>query len=111
MWAPVRRSTRSRPVTRGLRNERLADAVAAECGVVCAASDLSVIRKAAPDVLTVVPGIRPAGGAVHDQQRVATPAEAIRSGAGILVVGWAITATADPAAAAQAIAAEVAQTL
>jgi orotidine-5'-phosphate decarboxylase len=43
-----------------LLNERLADAVAANCGgVVCAASDLSVIRATAPDILTVVPGIRP----------------------------------------------------
>ncbi|WP_327116575.1 orotidine 5'-phosphate decarboxylase [Nocardia sp. NBC_01730] len=89
-----------------------AAAVAADCGgVVCAASDLSVIRKAAPDILTVVPGIRPAGGAVHDQQRVATPAEAIRSGASILVLGRAITAATDPAEAAQAIAEKVAQAL
>lgn len=84
-----------------LLNERLAAAVAADCGgVVCAASDLSVIRTAVPDILTVVPGIRPAGGAVHDQQRVATPADAIRSGASILVLGRAITAAPDPAEAA-----------
>lgn len=95
-----------------LLNERLAAAVAADCGgVVCAASDLSIIRKAAPDILTVVPGIRPAGGAVHDQQRVATPAEAIRSGASVLVLGRAITTAPDPAEAARAIAEEVAQAL
>ncbi|WP_280202431.1 orotidine-5'-phosphate decarboxylase [Nocardia cyriacigeorgica] len=95
-----------------LLNERLAAAVAADCGgVVCAASDLSVIRTAAPDILTVVPGIRPAGGAVHDQQRVATPADAIRSGASILVLGRAITAAPDPAEAARAIGEEVSQAL
>lgn len=95
-----------------LLNERLAAAIAANCGdVVCAASDLSVIRDAAPDILTVVPGISPGGGAVHDQQRVATPAEAIRGGASILVLGRAVTAATDPAEAAQAIAAEVAQAI
>ncbi|WP_433194498.1 orotidine 5'-phosphate decarboxylase / HUMPS family protein [Nocardia sp. CA-107356] len=52
-----------------------------------------------------------AGGAVHDQQRVATPADAIRCGASILVLGRAITAAPDPAEAAQAIAEEVAQAL
>ncbi|MBC7299456.1 orotidine-5'-phosphate decarboxylase [Nocardia salmonicida] len=93
-----------------LLNERLAAAVAANCGgVVCAASDLSVIRATAPEILTVVPGIRPAGGAVHDQQRVATPTEAIRSGASILVLGRAITGADDPAEAAKTIASEVAQ--
>lgn len=95
-----------------LLNERLAAAVAADCGgVVCAASDLHVIRTAAPDILTVVPGIRPAGGAVHDQQRVATPADAIGSGASILVLGRAITAAPDPAEAARSIGEEVAQAL
>lgn len=95
-----------------LLEERLADAVVTECGgVVCAATDLPVIRAEAPDILTVVPGIRPAGGPVHDQQRVATPAEAIRSGASILVLGRAVTAATDPARAAQTIAAEVAEAL
>ncbi|MEU6191015.1 orotidine-5'-phosphate decarboxylase [Nocardia sp. NPDC004573] len=95
-----------------LLQERLSDAVAANCGgVVCAATDLSTIRSAAPDILTVVPGIRPAGSPVHDQQRIATPAEAIRSGANILVLGRAVTAADNPAVAAEAIAAEVAQAI
>ncbi|WP_280426402.1 orotidine-5'-phosphate decarboxylase [Nocardia carnea] len=95
-----------------LLEERLADAVAAQCGgVVCAATDLRVIRNAAPDIVTVVPGIRSAGDPVHDQQRVATPAAAIRSGASILVLGRAVTGAADPAQAAQAITAEIADAL
>jgi orotidine-5'-phosphate decarboxylase len=93
-----------------LLNERLSDAVAAHCGgVVCAATDLPIIRKAAPDILTVVPGIRPTGSPTHDQQRIATPAEAIRNGANILVIGRAVTAAENPAEAAEAIVTEVAQ--
>ncbi len=92
--------------------ERLGAAVAAKCGgIVCAATDLAVIRSVAPDIITVVPGIRPAGVPTHDQGRVATPAEAIQQGANILVIGRAVTHAEDPAAAAQAIAAEVAEAI
>lgn len=95
-----------------LLNERLAAAVAAGCtGVVCAATDLPVIKGAVPNIIAVVPGIRPTGTPVHDQGRVATPGEAIQSGADILVIGRAVTAADDPAAAAAAIAAEVAQAI
>jgi len=95
-----------------LLNERLAIAVAADCGgVVCAATDLPMIKGAAPDIITVVPGIRPTGVPVHDQGRVATPSEAIQRGADILVIGRAVTAADDPAAAAEAIAAEVAHAI
>lgn len=94
--------------TPALLKERLAAAVAGGCGgVVCAATDLSVIKAAAPDIVTVVPGIRPAGVPTHDQSRVATPATAIRDGADILVIGRAVTGSADPAGAAENIAAEV----
>lgn len=95
-----------------LLNERLAAAIGAGCGgVVCAATDLPVIRGAAPDIVTVVPGIRPAGVPTHDQRRVATPAEAIRNGADILVIGRAVTAADNPAAAAEKIVAEVSKAL
>lgn len=93
-----------------LLRERLSVTVAAGCGgVVCAATDLSVIKGAAPDIVTLVPGIRPLGAATHDQSRVATPAEAIRNGADLLVIGRAVTAADDPATAAESIAAEVEQ--
>jgi orotidine-5'-phosphate decarboxylase len=93
-----------------LLNERLTAARAAGCGgVVCAATDLPLIKRAAPDILAVVPGIRPAGVPTHDQGRVATPGAAIHDGADILVIGRAVTAADDPAAAAEAIAGEVAQ--
>ena len=48
-------------------------------------------------------------GASGDQKRIMTPAAAIAAGADYLVVGRPIIAAADPRAAAEAIAAEMAQ--
>jgi orotidine-5'-phosphate decarboxylase len=77
-------------------------------GVVCAATDLPVVRSACgPDFLTVVPGIRPAGSPSSDQKRVATPTEAIRAGADLLVIGRPVTAAADPDRALDEILAEI----
>ncbi|MDE1985587.1 MAG: orotidine-5'-phosphate decarboxylase [Alphaproteobacteria bacterium] len=77
-------------------------------GVVCSAHELAVVRRACgPDFLTVVPGIRPAGGEAGDQKRVMTPAQARAAGADILVIGRPITAAPDPAAAARAITQEL----
>lgn len=73
-------------------------------GVVCSPHDLAAIRAHLPrSFLTVVPGIRPADVAAHDQKRIATPAAALAAGADILVIGRAITGAADAAAAAAAI--------
>jgi orotidine-5'-phosphate decarboxylase len=78
-------------------------------GVVCSAHEIAPLRKACgPDFLLVVPGIRPAGADLADQRRVMTPAEAHRAGADILVIGRPITDAKDPAAAAKAIADELA---
>ena len=77
-------------------------------GVVCSAHELANVRRACgPGFLTVVPGIRPAGGELADQRRVMPPASARAAGADILVVGRPITAASDPAAAARAIAQEL----
>jgi orotidine-5'-phosphate decarboxylase len=77
-------------------------------GVVCSSKEIGAIRKACgADFQLVVPGIRPAGAAVGDQKRVMTPADAVRAGADILVIGRPITGAADPAAAAKAIADEL----
>ena len=73
----------------GLFEERLGYAVQAECGgVVCAANELSEVRRLAPELLSVVPGIRPDGVASHDQGRPATPSLAIGQGAGLLAVSY-----------------------
>jgi len=86
-------------------------AASAGCGgLVCAASDLAVTRRAAPGLLTVVPGIRPSGTPADDQARAATPAAAIAAGADILVSGRAGTAAGDPEAVAAAGVAEVGAT-
>ena len=88
--------------------DRAALAAAAGCGgVVCAAADLPEIRRAASRLLTVVPGIRPAGVAADDQARAGTPGAAIGAGADILVIGRAVTAAADPEGVAADIADEV----
>lgn len=90
--------------------QRLQAAVDAGCdGVVCSA--LEVSRALAAGMTTMVPGIRPAGAAVDDQARVATPRVAIQDGATWLVIGRAVTAAPDLAAAAAAVHAEVERTL
>jgi orotidine-5'-phosphate decarboxylase len=76
-------------------------------GLVCAADDLAVIRTLAPDLIAVVPGIRPSGAAVNDQARVATPKEAVASGANVLVIGRPVTRADDPHAVAAGIAADL----
>jgi orotidine-5'-phosphate decarboxylase len=77
-------------------------------GVVASPREIFAIRHAlGPDFVIVTPGIRPAGAAVNDQVRVATPASAIRAGATYIVVGRPITGAADPAAAADNIVSEI----
>lgn len=80
-------------------------------GLVCAAPDLGTVTAAAPGMLRVVPGIRPAGVPQGDQGRVATPAAAVAAGADVLVIGRAVTAAVDPDSAASAIVDEVAAEL
>lgn len=92
------------PVQQVLRLARMALAAGAD-GLVCSPQEVARIRDAhgaAP--FLVVPGVRPAGSAIGDQARVATPAEAVAAGADWLVIGRPITGAADPAAAAEAIA-------
>ncbi len=77
-------------------------------GVVSSPLEAARVREIAleagrPDFLVVTPGVRPAGASADDQQRTATPAGALRSGATHLVVGRPITAASDPRAAALAI--------
>jgi orotidine-5'-phosphate decarboxylase len=72
-------------------------------GIVCAASDLGEVKKVAPGLVTVVAGIRLAGADTHDQSRSATPGEAVRRGADMLVIGRAVTGAADPEKAALSI--------
>jgi orotidine-5'-phosphate decarboxylase len=81
--------------------------MAIDCGVgglVCSAEEVANLRgMVGSHPLLVTPGIRPAGAAIGDQMRVATPGAAIAAGASYLVVGRPITRAAAPAQAAQAI--------
>ena len=65
-------------------------------GIVCSGAEVAAARAQWPQGFFVVPGVRPAGGDLGDQMRVATPAEAIGDGASILVIGRPITAALDP---------------
>ena len=77
-------------------------------GFVCSVAEAKTLRETlGAEAVIVTPGIRPAGAAVGDQKRVATPAEALRAGASVLVVGRPIRDAADPRAAAAAVAAEI----
>jgi orotidine-5'-phosphate decarboxylase len=80
-------------------------------GFVCSPEEVGRLRAlTGPEGVLVVPGIRPAGAAVGDQKRIATPADALRQGASYLVVGRPITQAADPARAAELILGEMAGT-
>lgn len=72
-------------------------------GLVASPEEIAQLRSGFPDLTLVIPGIRPAGSAVGDQKRIATPAAAVAAGANYLVIGRPITQAAEPAAAAQAI--------
>ena len=77
-------------------------------GLVCSPKEVGTLSKTLKTgTLFITPGVRPAGSAVGDQKRVATPAEAVRDGATHLVVGRPILAAPDPVAAAKAIRAEM----
>ena len=76
--------------------------------LVCSPQEVASVRaQVGPGIVLVCPGIRPAGEALGDQSRVATPAEAVAAGADYLVVGRPITAAPDPRAAAEAIRAQM----
>jgi orotidine-5'-phosphate decarboxylase len=81
-------------------------------GVVCSPEETAAIRAACGSgFLLVVPGVRPAGAESGDQKRVATPGDAIRASADLLVVGRPILGAPDRVAAARGVVAEIAAAL
>lgn len=81
-------------------------------GVVSSPLEAARVRELAraagrPDFLIVTPGVRPDGADRGDQQRVATPRDALAAGATHLVVARPVVADPDPAAAAAALAASI----
>jgi orotidine-5'-phosphate decarboxylase len=78
-------------------------------GLVSSPLEIAPLRAALPaDVALIIPGIRPRDAKADDQTRVMTPADAAKAGASFIVVGRPIFQAPDPAAAAQAILAELA---
>jgi orotidine-5'-phosphate decarboxylase len=79
-------------------------------GIITSPRESLMVRKALGEGFAIVtPGIRPAGAETNDQQRIATPVQAIGNGASHIVVGRPITHASDPAKAATAIIAEMEQ--
>jgi orotidine-5'-phosphate decarboxylase len=88
------------------RRARLA-AAAGIAGLVCSPHEVGEARAAGERLLLVVPGVRPAGAALGDQKRVATPAATVRAGADHLVVGRPVRDAPSPAEAFAAIVREI----
>ena len=84
--------------------QRLAQ-LAQECGidgVVCSPREIQLVRKVVnPAFKIVTPGIRLADQSLNDQQRIATPRDALAAGADYIVVGRAVTDDREPRGAMQ----------
>lgn len=94
-------------VSEVVRRRAALAASAGLAGLVCSPLEVAVARSVSPNLLLVVPGVRPAGAALGDQKRVATPGTTIAAGADYLVVGRPIRDAASPADAFSAIVDEV----
>lgn len=95
----------------GLVLRKAAIAREAGChGIVCSGREVAGVKKAfGRDFLAVTPGIRPRWSMVagDDQQRVVTPADAVRDGADYLVIGRPIRDAKDPVDACRRTAEEI----
>jgi orotidine-5'-phosphate decarboxylase len=82
----------------GLVEKRVGFAIEAGVdGIVCSSLEVAKVRAiTGPKMKLVIPGVRSAGKSAGDQKRVATPAEAMASGANYLVVGRQVTRATDP---------------
>lgn len=88
------------PLDAVLRLAEMAVAAGARA-LVCSPQEVAAVRAAVgPSVVLITPGVRPAGAAIGDQRRVATPERALADGADLLVVGRPITGASDRASAA-----------
>jgi orotidine-5'-phosphate decarboxylase len=92
--------------TIGEQAEKLAE-MAMSCGIDGLVSSVHEVEKlrsiCGPEAILVTPGIRPAGGDVADQKRVATPEMAVKRGSSHLVIGRPILQADSPGKAAEEI--------
>jgi orotidine-5'-phosphate decarboxylase len=73
-------------------------------GVVCSPQEIQLVRRSVGQAFKIVtPGIRLPDQSLNDQQRIATPREAIVAGTDYIVVGRAVTSHAEPRAAIREI--------
>lgn len=95
---------------RDITVERAARALEAGADGVIASPHEAALIRALPQAqgkLIVTPGVRPDGASMGDQKRVSTPHQAISDGADHIVIGRPVWQSADPAAAARAIIAQL----
>ncbi|CAN5541316.1 orotidine-5'-phosphate decarboxylase [soil metagenome] len=88
-------------VGRGLEEQMVAlSQMAMACeldGVVCSPHEVALLRKTLGSrALLVTPGIRLAGGEIHDQARSGDPSKALADGASYLVIGRALSHSVEP---------------
>ncbi|MBC8283572.1 MAG: orotidine-5'-phosphate decarboxylase [Nitrospinae bacterium] len=79
-------------------------------GVICSGEEIALVKQKCGKVFKViVPGIRPEWSQIvsDDQNRIATPAKAIKAGADLIVVGRPIRDAEDPDKAAKKIVSEI----
>jgi len=78
-------------------------------GIVCSGHEVALIKQEMSDIIALTPGIRPDWSVVNrdDQQRIVTPAQAVKNGADYIVVGRPIRDAEDPRGAAKRVAEEI----
>jgi orotidine-5'-phosphate decarboxylase len=77
-------------------------------GIVCSALEVACVRAiTGPDTILVTPGVRSTGAGKGDQKRVATPKQALASGADYLVIGRQVTRSEHPRAEFEKILEEI----
>ncbi len=77
-------------------------------GLIASPHEVAALRAALGKEITIItPGVRPLGSDANDQQRFATPREALAAGANYLVLGRPVTQHPDPQAAVRKILSEI----
>jgi len=82
-------------------------------GVVASPLEVGMIKGdcETQDLFAMIPGTRSVSADVQDQKRTATPGQAVRDGADLLVIGRQITKAEEPADAYEAVVAEIEEAL